>query len=225
MVLRNGVLEHYVYRLRRFLVHATFATLCVLAASGALAQEKVVLAFGDSLTAGYQLDPGQGFAPQLERALQAEGLDARVINAGVSGDTSARGRARLDWTLDNLDVQPDLAIVELGANDLLRGLPPQETLRNLNAIIETLTARGIDVLLTGMVAPPQIGEQAQRYYNAIFPFLANRHEIGLYPFFMRGVALRPHLLLDDGLHPNPRGVSVVVAGIAPQVIAALNEAS
>ena len=205
------------------LVHAALALL--LFAAPAAAQEKLVVAFGDSLSAGYQLAQDEGFAPQLEAALNENGIDARVVNAGVSGDTSAGGRRRIGWTLDNLNRKPDLVIVELGANDMLRGLSPQETLRNLNAIIEEIRARDIDVLLAGMLAPPNLGARNYRYFNAVYPFLATRHDIARYPFFLRGVAFRPDRLLGDRMHPNAAGVRTIVTGILPYVSEALDEPS
>ncbi|WP_255536378.1 arylesterase [Pacificimonas pallii] len=186
-----------------------------------MAQAKHVLAFGDSLMAGYQLKQGEGFAPQLEGELRNAGIEATVIGAGVSGDTSAGGRQRIAWTLDNLPVKPDLVIVELGANDMLRGIAPKQTLRNLNAIIEEIRGRDIDVLIAGMLATPNVGEQQFRYFNRIYPFLARRHDVPLYPFFLRGVALKKQYLLDDYLHPNPAGVKVIVRGILPDVVTAL----
>ena len=203
------------------LVHAAFALALLTAGGSARAETKVVVAFGDSLMAGYRLNQSEGFAPQLERALEREGIDARVINAGVSGDTSAGGRQRIEWTLDNLDEKPDLVIVELGANDMLRGLSPKETLRNLDAVIGTIQANDIDVLLAGMLAPPNVGEENFRYFNAVYPFLAARHEVPLYPFFLRGVALNRPYLLGDMLHPNSAGVRKIVQGILPQVKDAL----
>ncbi len=187
----------------------------------AMAQTKTVVAFGDSLMAGYGLDQDQGFVPQLERELRARGVKANVIPAGVSGDTSAGGRQRIKWTLDNLETKPDLVIVELGANDMLRGLDPKETLRNLNAIIEEIRGRDINVLIAGMLATPNIGEENFRYFNRIYPFLARRHDVPLYPFFLRGVALRKQYLLPDFLHPNEKGIEIIVDGITPSVIAAL----
>ncbi|MEO0499985.1 MAG: arylesterase [Pseudomonadota bacterium] len=189
--------------------------------AGAAAETKTIVAFGDSLTAGYRLAQDEGFAPQLETVLNRRGLDVRVVNAGVSGETSAGGRARVGWTLDNMAVKPDLLILELGANDMLRGLNPRETLRNLNAIIEEVDARGIPILLTGMLATPNVGEANFRYFNSIYPFLADRHGTAFYPFFLRGVALRQDYLLDDFLHPNANGVKIIAQGIAPTVVEAL----
>ncbi|MBZ6379564.1 arylesterase [Pacificimonas flava] len=212
------------YRALALLVYAAIWAVSSAVSLPASAQQRTILAFGDSLTAGYQLRQSDGFAPQLETALRAEGIPANVINAGVSGDTSARGLERLDWTLNRLDRKPDLVILELGANDMLRSLSPRETLRNLNAILEELAARDIEVLLAGMLAPSQVGEDEARYFNAVYPFLAKRHDVPLYPFFMREAAFRPHLLLEDGLHPNAEGVRRIVSGILPAVRRALDEA-
>lgn len=229
------VAAHQRYGASPRLVHAALARLAALLAlvwlagmafaGEARAQERTVLAFGDSLTAGYQLKPGKGFAPRLQEALTARGMDVTVINAGVSGDTSAAGRRRIEWTLDNLEQTPDLMILELGANDMLRGLDPRETLRNLNAIIEEAKGRGIDVLLAGMLGPPNMGEDNRRYFNAVYPFLANRHDLDLYPFFLNGVIFQRQLLLPDNLHPNADGVEAIVRGILPSVEAALRKAS
>lgn len=209
------------YAARLALVHWTLALAMLFIAAPALSEEKLVVAFGDSLMAGYGLEPGEGFAPRLEAELGRRGIDAEVVNAGVSGDTSAGGRQRIGWTLDNLEAEPDLVIIELGANDMLRGLDPKQTLRNLNAIIAEVKARDIDVLLAGMLATPNLGEDYVDYFNRIYPFLAMYHDVPLYKFFMRGVALRPRYLLDDRLHPNADGVRVIVNGIAPHVARAL----
>jgi acyl-CoA thioesterase-1 len=190
-------------------------------AAPALAAERLVLAFGDSLTAGYGLRPAEAFPAQLERALRREGLAVRVHNAGVSGDTSAAGRARLGWVLNGLKAKPDLVILELGANDMLRGLKPAETRANLEAMLVELKRRRVPVLLAGMLASPNMGPDFRRDFDRIFPDLARRHGARLYPFFMKGVAGQRPLLLADGMHPNARGVSVIVRGIAPQVKVAL----
>jgi acyl-CoA thioesterase-1 len=190
----------------------------MLAAAPASAADKIVLAFGDSLTAGYGLAPAQAFPVRLEAALRKAGVPAHVRNAGVSGDTSAAGRARLAWVLNALKVKPDLVIVELGANDMLRGLRPDQTRANLDAILAELKRRGIKVLIAGMRAAPNMGRVYAAQFEPIFPQLARRHGAGLYPFFLNGVAAQPALLQADGMHPNPRGVEVVVRGIAPQVV-------
>jgi acyl-CoA thioesterase-1 len=187
------------------------------AAKAPATREKLVLAFGDSLTAGYQLKPGQGFVPQLEAALRKEGRQVRVHNAGVSGDTTAQGKARLPWVLSSLKQKPDLAIVALGANDMLRGQPPAQAKANLDAILTELDKRGIPVVLAGMLAAPNLGPAYAKEFNAIFPALAKKHGATLYPFFTNGVTAQPKYLLADGMHPNPAGVGVMVKGILPTV--------
>jgi acyl-CoA thioesterase-1 len=187
----------------------------------ALAADKLVLAFGDSLTAGYGLKPADSFPVRLEAALRRDGVAARVHNGGVSGDTTATGRARLAWGLAGLKAKPDLVIVELGANDMLRGFDPAQPRANLDAILTELKRRRIPVLLAGMLAAPNMGAGYRKRFDTIYPALARKHGVPLYPFFMRGVAGNPALLQPDGLHPTPRGVMVIVRGMLPQVKAAL----
>jgi acyl-CoA thioesterase I len=205
------------------LVYALALTLAAMAAPAA-AKDLHVLAFGDSLTAGYGLPPGQGFAPQLEDMLRRNGLRAFVTNAGVSGNTAAQGRARLEWTLDGLATKPDLAIVALGANDMLRGLPPKQTRADLDAIVAGLKRRGIRVLIAGMRAAPNLGPAYARDYESIFPGLARKHGATLYPFFLAGVAGDSSLALPDGMHPNFQGIKRMVTGIRPAVLEALGGA-
>ena len=169
---------------------------------------------GDSLAAGFGLTPEDAFPAQLEARLRRDGAAVRVINAGVSGDTSAGGRARLDWVLAD---KPDMVIVELGANDALRGLEPAETEANLDAILAALARRGVAVLLTGMLAPPNLGADYGREFRAVFARLATKHAVAFYPFFLEGVAARPSLNQDDGIHPSARGVAEIVERIAPYV--------
>jgi acyl-CoA thioesterase I len=195
--------------------------LSIAAPASASPERPLVLAFGDSLTAGYQLDPGLGFAPQLQAALRRHGIAARVADGGVSGDTSAAGRARLAWTLDGLSEKPDLVIVELGANDMLRSLDPTETERNLDAILGELRRRGIPVLLAGMRAARNADPAYIRRFEAIYPALAARHGAAYYPFFLDGVAAVPGMTLADGMHPNFRGVKIIVTRIVGPVKAAL----
>lgn len=183
---------------------------------------RVIVALGDSLTAGYGLKPGESFPAQLEAALRRKGLAVRVVNAGVSGDTTAQSLARVDWLLAGMKGTPDLAIVALGANDMLRGLPPQEAARNLAAIIGKFRARKIPVLLAGMLAAPNMGKEYARSFNAIYPDLAKRHHVALYPFYLKGVAGEPRLLLADGKHPNRAGVAVMVRNMLPAVEKALD---
>ena len=200
-----------------------YALLALTALAGPAAAKDVrILALGDSLTAGYGLPPGQGFAPQLQAVLRRNGLRAFVIDAGVSGNTAAQGRARLAWTLEGLGDKPDLAIVALGANDMLRGLPPERTRADLDAIVAELRRRGIAVLIAGMRAAPNLGQRYAEEYEAIFPGLAHRHGAALYPFFLAGVAGDRALALPDGMHPNFQGIKRMVSGIAPAVMAALD---
>ncbi len=177
-----------------------------------------ILALGDSLTQGYGLPPGDDFPNVLQQALKVRGLAVTVINAGVSGDTSAGGRARLDWSLEDAKQAPDAAIVELGANDGLRGLPVDEMAKNLDAIVSRFQARGIPVLLAGMKAPRNFGADYAKKFDAVFPALAKKYHVLLYPFFLDGVALHADLLQADGLHPNPKGVDLIVKDITPMVI-------
>jgi acyl-CoA thioesterase-1 len=182
-----------------------------------------ILALGDSLTAGYGLPSGEGFADQLEARLKARGFPVRVFNAGVSGDTSAGGLARLDWALAD---RPDIAIVELGANDGLRGIEPEAMRSNLDAILRRLRDAGVRVLLTGMRAPPNLGRTYEDAFNRVFPELARKHGVAFYPFFLDGVAADPAFNQPDGIHPNRRGVAEIVDRIAPYVVrllAALKE--
>ena len=179
-----------------------------------------VLAFGDSLAAGYGLAPHESFPRQLEALLRERHPGASVANAGVSGDTSAGGRARLARVLARLTARPDLAIVELGANDLLRGIAPERMRENLDWVMGELTRCGIPVLLTGMWAPPFLGAFAERY-NRVFPDLAARHGAALYPHFLDGVMGDPALTLRDRVHPNARAIGIVARRILPLVERAL----
>ncbi len=181
----------------------------------AAAEPATILVLGDSLTAGYGLAEEEAFPAQLEQALFAAGIGVRVINAGISGDTSAGGAARLEWSLAD---HPDLVILALGANDALRGLSPDQTRINLAAIITRLQERQIDVLLAGMLAPRNMGEDYYNSFDKIYPELAQEFAIPLYPFFLEGVAGKPELNLADGIHPNPAGVRVMVEGILPLVL-------
>ena len=180
------------------------------------AKPPVILALGTSLTAGFNLPQEAGFPARLEAALRDKGIAAKVLNGGVSGDTSAGGRARLDWLLDERVTH---AIVELGSNDALRGLDPGQTEANLAAILDALKARGITVLLAGMLAPPNMGPEYAQAFNGVFPRLAEAHDVPLYPFFLEGVAAEPALNLADGIHPNEAGVTRIVEGILPAVLA------
>lgn len=173
-----------------------------------------ILVLGDSLTAGYGLSQQSAFPARLEAALKQRKHSVRVINAGVSGDTSMGGLTRLDWALAD---QPDLVIIELGANDAMRGLSPQQTQQNLNSILYRLREKGVQVLLTGMKAPRNLGEDYYTKFDRIYPELARQHNLSFYPFFLTGVADEPGLNQADGIHPTVAGVEVIVHGILPLV--------
>ena len=193
---------------------------CVTGAPAEAAALRLV-ALGDSLTAGYGLPPEQGFTVVLEKALKAKGYDVQVVNAGVSGDTTAGGRARLEWTLAD---KPDAMIVELGANDMLRGIDPGVARANLDAILKTVTERGIPVLLAGMYASGTYGKAYVDRFNAIYPELAQTYGAALYPFFLEGVATDARLNQGDGIHPNAAGVQRIVEGMLPHVTRLLDQA-
>lgn len=201
----------------RHFVIGLLACLLVAGTGAARAQQArpvAIVALGDSLTAGYQLPPGDAFPVKLQAALKARGLDVTVENAGVSGDTSTGGLERLDWAVGD---GVDAVILELGANDALRGIDPAVTRRNIDEILARLKARGIAVLLTGMLAPPNMGPQFAAAFNPIFTELAAKHGVLFDPFFLEGVAAVRDLNLADGMHPNARGVDAIVARILPKV--------
>ena len=173
-----------------------------------------IVAFGDSLMAGYQLDAGQSFPERLETALRAAGHDVVITNASVSGDTSSGGLARLDWSVPD---GTDLVIIELGANDMLRGIAPELTEKNLEAMIERLRQRDIGIMLAGMMAAPNLGRDYADRFNRIYPNLAERYGLPLYAFFLDGVAAQQPLLLADGMHPNAEGVELIVQRFLPVI--------
>lgn len=185
------------------------------------AERPLLLAFGDSLTAGYGLDQGLGFAPQLQAVLRRHGIAAEVVDGGVSGDTTEAGKARLGWTLDGLERKPDLVILELGANDMLRGLSPSLTEANLDAMLAELKRRQIPVLLTGMRAAPNLDPAYIARFEAIYASLARKHGVAIYPFFLDGVAAQQGMVQADGMHPTFEGVKRIVTGITPSVKRAL----
>jgi acyl-CoA thioesterase-1 len=190
------------------------ALLLCAARPGAAAAPLRILAFGDSLTAGYGLAPAEAFPVRLQARLAAAGIAANVINGGVSGDTTAGGLSRLDWSLGD---HPDLVLVELGANDALRGIDPKLTYDNLDKILAKLAQSGAKVMLLGMRAPANWGRDYQQQFDAIYPGLAEKYHVPLYPFFLDGVALDPALNQGDGLHPNARGVEIIVARLEPEI--------
>ncbi|MFQ3622752.1 MAG: arylesterase [Acetobacteraceae bacterium] len=191
------------------------------AVAAAEGREIRILALGDSLTAGYGLARAEGFVAQLEAALRARGVRARVLDAGVSGDTTAGGRARLDWALAD---RPDVAIVALGGNDGLRAIDPAATHANLDAILRRLKERNVPALLAGMLAPPNLGAEYGEAFREAFARLAREHDVVFYPFFLDGVAADPALNQPDGIHPNARGVAVMVERILPSVEALIARA-
>ncbi|MDW6022094.1 arylesterase [Mesorhizobium sp. BAC0120] len=180
----------------------------------AFAEPYRIVGFGDSLMAGFGLGPGEGFTEKLQAALKSKGINAEVANAGVSGDTSSGGLSRLDWSVPD---GTQLVILELGANDMLRGTAPEIVRKNLDAMIARLKARKIPVLLVGMLAAPNLGAGYSAAFNSIYPDLAEKYGIPLYPFFLEGVAADSRYLQADGLHPNARGVDRIVENILPSV--------
>lgn len=183
--------------------------------------ERRILAFGDSLFAGYGVGERESYPAQLEAVLRGQGYNVRVTNAGVSGDTSAAGRQRIGFVLNSMAAKPDLAIVELGGNDLLRGLPPAETAENLDAILSELSQREIPVLLMGMRAPPNLGADYVREFDAIYPELAKRHGAALVPFFLAAVYDKLELIQNDRIHPTAEGIDALVEATADDVATAL----
>ncbi len=183
-----------------------------------------IVAFGDSLTAGYGLGPGEGFTDQLSDWLSARvARPVTVINAGVSGDTTSGGRSRLAWTLSPFgDEGPDLFILELGANDGLRGIDPAITRDNMDAMLADLDKRGIPTLVAGMLAPPNLGPDYAEAFNTVFPELAHQYGDALYPFFLDGVAADPALNQADGIHPTKEGVAIIVSRIGPVILSLID---
>jgi acyl-CoA thioesterase-1 len=183
--------------------------------------ERRILAIGDSLFAGYGLGPGEAYPVRLEAALRASGINARIANAAVSGDTSADIRQRLAFALDNQPQSPELVIVELGGNDMLRGLPPEQTRANLDAILAELKRRGHRVLVMGMLAAPNLGPDYRAKFDPIYPELARKHGAALVPFFLQAVIDKPELIQADHIHPTAEGIAAIVADTSEAVAKAL----
>lgn len=193
------------------IVFAVFAIL----AGGARAQTPLhIVVLGDSLVAGYELGPGEDYPAKLETALNAAGYNVEIANAGVSGDTTSGGLARLDWSVPD---GANAVILELGANDALRGVAPDQVAKNLSDIIERLQEREIPVMLMGMIAPPNMGGDYAQSFNPIYPELASEYGLALYPFILDGVATHAEYQLADGMHPNARGVDIMVENSLPAV--------
>ena len=178
------------------------------------ATAKTILALGDSLTAGYGLEPGHAMPDVLQAALQKSGVDIKILNAGVSGDTAAQGAARLDWALT-----PEVAgiMLELGANDALRGLPPEQTEQALRQILDKAKSKNLPVLILGMKAPPNLGEAYRAKFDSIYEHLANEYRLPIYGFYLEGVAGQRDLNQQDGIHPNDKGVAIIVSRLRPLV--------
>ena len=208
--------RRHLHTLLAWLIPAVFGFVSLPSASAARTLRLV--AFGDSLTAGYLLPANEAFPAVLQKALRKDGFNVNVINAGVSGDTASGGLDRLDWTLAE---GADAVILELGANDMLRGITPAVTRKALDAILARLTARHIKVLIAGMVATPSLGKDYAQAFDRIYPALAAKYKAPLYPFFLAGITTHKDLTLADGMHPNGAGVDKIVAGILPKVEALL----
>jgi acyl-CoA thioesterase I len=193
-----------------------------MGAAFATAEPIKIVAFGDSLMASYQLESEQGFPAQLQKALTAKGLEIEMTDAAVSGDTTSGGLARLDWSVPD---GTDFVILELGANDALRGSPPEAAEANLEAMIGKLQARNINIILAGMFAPPNMGKDYEDAFNGIFPRLAEKHKLPMIPFFLDGVAGAPELQLEDRMHPNAKGVAKMVENALPVILQAVSKPS
>lgn len=183
--------------------------------------ERPILAFGDSLLAGYGLEDGESYPDRLEQALRARGVNARIVNTGVSGDTTAAGLQRLEFTLKNQPVKPELAIISLGGNDMLRSLPPEETRANLEKILQRLKQDDIPVVLLGMLAAPNLGKDYAAAFNPIYPQLADTYGAVLVPFFLQPVIDKPDLMQGDHVHPTALGIDAIVAATVDDVADAL----
>lgn len=185
--------------------------------------QQSILAFGDSLLAGYGLNDGESYPARLEQALRARGVNAKIANAGVSGDTTSAALARLDFTLKSQTEKPVLAIISLGGNDMLRTLPPAQARANLDAILSRFEDEGIPVLILGMMAAPNLGKDFAAKFNPIYPQLAEKHGDALVPFFLQPVIDKPDLMQDDHVHPTALGIDAIVAATVDDVLAALPE--
>jgi acyl-CoA thioesterase I len=200
--------------LTRFLAVLFGTLIWATSAAFSMADAIKIVGFGDSLMAGYQLETGQGFPAQLQKALKDQGFDVEITDAGVSGDTTSGGLARLDWSVPD---GADMVILELGANDALRGVDPKQTEANLRAMIEKLKAKNVAIILAGMLAPPNMGDGYGQAFNSIFPNLSKEFGLPLIPFFLEGVAGNPALQIEDKMHPNPQGVAKMVENALPVV--------
>ena len=206
--------------IQRLCILTVFIGSVVLSTSTLANDTPKIVVFGDSLVAGYQLPQGAGFPDRLQAVLTEKGISANIVGAGVSGDTTSGGLSRLAWSVPD---DTDAVLLELGANDALRGLPPKLTAENLDKMLQQLTQRGIKVLLIGMLAPPNMGEDYAAEFNPIYGNLSAKYDVPLYPFFLDGVMTVDGMTLADGMHPNAKGVDVMVQGILPMVEALIDK--
>ena len=190
-----------------------------LVAFGVNAENKVVL-FGDSLMAGYGLNKEDHLSTVLQKNLNSNGLDVKIINASVSGDTTAGGLNRINWTLSEKNI--DILVLGLGANDMLRGIKPNETKENLEKIIKIIIDKNIKIILAGMIAPESHGKEYRDKFNKIYFDLSDKYSLTFLPFLLEGVALNPELNLEDGMHPNPKGVQVISKNIEKKITSLIN---
>ena len=215
-----AIFKHIVIKRRIFTIIIVFGSLYVALLPLHAKEMKNILAFGDSLTAGYGLSPGEGFTDQLEHTLNEQGINVKVSNAGVSGDTTSGGLSRLDWVIASAyDI--DLVILALGANDALRGIQPEITRQNMDKMVNILKEKNIPTLIAGMMAPPNLGPQYGDKFNTIYSDLAKKYDVAIYPFFLDGVAGFIELNQNDRIHPNPKGVKIITEKMAPSIIEVL----
>ena len=216
-----AIFKHTAIKRLVFTIITVFGSLYVSLIPLHAQEMKNILAFGDSLTAGYGLGPGEGFTDQLERTLNEQGLNVKVANAGVSGDTTSGGLSRLEWVLASAS-DVDLVILALGGNDALRGIQPEITRQNMDKMVSILKEKNIPTLIAGMMAPPNLGPQYGDKFNTIYSDMAKKYDVAIYPFFLDGVAGFLELNQNDRIHPNPKGVKIITEKISPSIIEILN---
>lgn len=216
-----AIFKHTAIKRLVFTIITVFGSLYVSLIPLHAQEMKNILAFGDSLTAGYGLGPGEGFTDQLERTLNEQGLNVKVANAGVSGDTTSGGLSRLEWVLASAS-DVDLVILALGGNDALRGIRPEITRQNMDKMVSILKEKNIPTLIAGMMAPPNLGPQYGDKFNTIYSDMAKKYDVAIYPFFLDGVAGFLELNQNDRIHPNPKGVKIITEKMSPSIIEILN---
>lgn len=216
-----AIFKHTAIKRLVFTIITVFGSLYVSLIPLHAQEMKNILAFGDSLTAGYGLGPGEGFTDQLERTLNEQGLNVKVANAGVSGDTTSGGLSRLEWVLASAS-DVDLVILALGGNDALRGIQPEITRQNMDKMVSILKEKNIPTLIAGMMAPPNLGPQYGDKFNTIYSDMAKKYDVAIYPFFLDGVAGFLELNQNDRIHPNPKGVKIITEKMSPSIIEILN---